>query len=297
MVTKDQIKAHALNLDMDYAGVSNTARFAESPPGRKPEDILPGCKSVIVVGVSLLDGIVQTNFRAFEDGRRDLKGLYATYGYSTLPNFALTYACYSIGRFIEKNAGAIATPCSTGPMTNGAQLSLRHAGVAAGLGAIGWSGLFMTPEFGPRTRVGVILTTLELEPDPMYDGPPICNPEKCGICTKACPTGAISKHGEEPFYTFSMEGKEMHYCKNNLLKCQIGVLGMNKANGGAEDYITTDDPTPEEFGEATRKMPIQDAGLQHRGAHNCGACLTYCPAGHWNERFKQTGLTQGFKEK
>ena len=297
MITKDQLKDFALSLDMDMVGVANTARFSDAPEGRKPEDILPGCKSVIAIGVGLLDGIIQANFRAFEDGRRDLKGLYGTYGYSTLPNFALTYACYAIGRYIEKNTGAIATPCSTGPMTNGAQMSLRHAAVAAGLGVIGWSGLLLTPNYGPRNRFGVILTTLEIEPDPMYDGPAICNPGSCGICNRACPTGAISKFGEEPSYRSYIDGKETHYCKINLIKCQIATLGMKKEHGGRDDYITSDDPTREEFGEALAKMPISPAGLQHIDAHNCGVCLTYCPAGNWNDHFMKTGLTKGVPAK
>jgi epoxyqueuosine reductase QueG len=93
MSIKDEIKQKALELGMDLCGVASVDRFAESPEGRHPCDILPGCKSVIVVGVRLLDGIVQVNFHTFEDGRRDLKGLYGTYGYAFLPNFELTYAC------------------------------------------------------------------------------------------------------------------------------------------------------------------------------------------------------------
>jgi len=293
MITKDQLKEFALGLDMDMFGVANISRFDNAPEGKKPEDVLPGCKSVIVIGASLLDGIVQANFRAFEDGRRDLKGLYGTYGYSILPNFALTYACYAIGRYIEKNSDAIATPCSTGPMTNGNQLSLRHAAVAAGLGTIGWSGLMLTPEYGPRNRFGAIITTLELEADPLYSGPDLCKGDKCGICIKSCPAGAINKFDDESNYKFSIDGKEMRYGKIDTIKCQIATLGMRKKHGGREDYLTTDDPTHEEFYEASAKMPISPAGLQHVGAHNCGACLTYCPAGKWNERFVKTGLTKG----
>jgi epoxyqueuosine reductase QueG len=47
--------------------------------------------------------------------------------------------------------------------------------------------IVLTPEFGPRNRFGVILTTAEIEPDPMYDGPKLCDPTKCDICVKSCP--------------------------------------------------------------------------------------------------------------
>ena len=166
-ITKERIKELTKSLGMEMCGVSGIDRFETSPEGKHPCDILPGCKSVIVVGARLLDGVAQTNFRTFEDGRSDLKGIYGTYGYAMLPNFELTYVCYAVARFIETNSGAVATPCSTGPMTNGMQISIRHAAVAAGLGQFGYMSIVLTPEHGPRARFGVILTTLELQPDPM----------------------------------------------------------------------------------------------------------------------------------
>ena len=290
---KQDIKDFAIGTGMDLCGVSGLERFAESPEGRHPCDILPGCKSVIVVGVKLLDGVVQTNFRAFEDGRRDLKAIYGTYGYAMLPNFELTYACYALARYIERTTGEVATPCSTGPMTNGVQLSIRHSAVAAGLGEIGWTGLLLSPEFGARNRFGVVLTTLELEQDPLYSGKPLCNPEKCGVCVNVCPVGALSKHGGESCNSFTMEDKTMTYCKTDINKCQIGTLGLTKELGGREDYIFTDEPTAMDIFEAQERMPVSQAGLQHIDSWHCGKCQTYCPAGGWAEKFKKTGLSKG----
>ena len=92
MKIKQAVKKAALRAGMDMCGIAGIDRFSTSPPGKHPQDILPGCRSVIVVGVRLLDGVIQANFRDFEDGRSDLKGIYGTYGYSMLPNFELTYA-------------------------------------------------------------------------------------------------------------------------------------------------------------------------------------------------------------
>jgi epoxyqueuosine reductase len=290
---KEQIKAVAQQHGMDLCGIASVDRFSESPLGRHPRDILPGCKSVVVVGARLLDGAVQANFRAFEDGRLDLKGIYGTYGYAMLPNFALTYACYAIAQFIERETGACSTPCSTGPMTNGVQLSLRHAAVAAGLGEFSWSGLVMTPEFGPRIRFGVILTTLEIEPDPLYTGKQLCDPEKCGICTRVCPTGALSKYGKGEPYVSEPGGKHSEYCRIDWPKCQMAIQAMTKELGGSDDYITTPDPTPQDIIDGTKKMPVLEAGLQHHTSHNCGRCLSYCPAGNWAQKFKKTGISKG----
>ncbi len=293
MNLKEQIKQTALTHGMDLCGFAGVDRFVESPAGRHPTDILPGCKTVIVIGTRLLDGIIQANFRTFEDGRRDLKGLYGTYGYAFLPNFELTYACYSIAQFIERTTGVITTPCSTGPMTNGMQLSLRHAAVAAGLGEFGWMSIVLTPQFGPRNRFGVVLTQLELEPDPLYTGKKLCEPEKCGICTRICPTGALSEIGAEDIHRCNIGEHHYEYGKCNWEKCQIGTLGLKKITGANEDYLETSDPTPQDILDAVHRMPINEGGLQHHTSHNCGKCLSYCPVGDWGAKFKKTGVSKG----
>jgi len=80
MLSSERLKEFILGFGIEMVGITDVNRLSEAPDGRRPEDILPGCKSVIVIGDRLLDGVIQANFRAFEDGRRDLKGLYGTYG-------------------------------------------------------------------------------------------------------------------------------------------------------------------------------------------------------------------------
>lgn len=70
------------------------------------------------------------------------------------------------------------------------QFSFRLAAVACGLGEIGWSKMFLTPEFGPLQRVAFIFTDAPLEPDPLYDGPPLCR--RCLACVRECPGGCLS---------------------------------------------------------------------------------------------------------
>lgn len=292
-ITKEQIKEFTNSMGIPLFGVSGVERFATSPEGKNPIDVLPGCKSVIVIGAHLLNGVIQANFRAYENGRADLKGLYGTYGYTLTPNFELTYACYAIARYIETNASEIATPCSTGPMTNGLQISIRHAAVAAGLGEFGYMSIVITPEYGPRVRFGVILTTLELEQDPMYSGPPLCVPEKCGICARVCPTGAIRTYGTHELDQVEMGGKEIEYTHVNFPKCRKALQAMTKGLGGKEDYLPILEPTMEDLMEGESRMPIEVRGLQHIDSWHCGKCQTYCPTGNWNENFIKTGLSKG----
>ena len=290
---KTQIKAFAKSLGMELCGIASIDRFEGAPAGTNPSDVLPGCKSVVVVGTKIIDGVVQANFRAFEDGRDDLKGIFGTYGYAILPTFELTYACYALAKFIESNSDEVATPCAAGPMTNGIQVSLRHSAVAAGLGEFGYMSIVLTPEYGPRVRFGVILTTLEIEPDPMYDGAKLCEPEKCGICAKVCPTGAIRMPGTHELEHVKMAGKNYEYTHVHFANCRKALQAMTKALGGKDDYLDLEDPTPEDLYAAEGKMPVDTWGLQHVSSWHCGRCQTYCPAGDWGSKFKKRGLSKG----
>ena len=292
---KDAIIEKARECGMSMCGVANIERFRTSPPELHPERVLPGCKSVIVIGIRLLDGVIQANFRDFEDGRSDLKGIYGTYGYTILPNFQLTKACYDIAQMIECEWGEIATPCSTGPMTNGRQVSLRHCAVAAGLGEFGWLGIVLSPQFGPRNRFGAILTTAEIEPDPMYNGERLCDPQKCGICTKVCPSGAISTVGENS-RCVEIEDKHYEYCAIDPMKCLIVAEKLRKKYGAREEYVCSDNPSREEYSEGKKKARMDDFGLQHVPSWYCGRCSSYCPAGSWGEKYKKRGLSSGYRK-
>jgi ferredoxin len=63
----------------------------------------------------------------------------------------------------------------------------------AGLGEIGRMGLLMTPHLGPRVRIAVVTTDLELIPDvDKPDASMIDFCMKCGKCAENCPPKAIS---------------------------------------------------------------------------------------------------------
>jgi len=62
----------------------------------------------------------------------------------------------------------------------------------AGLGEIGRMGLLMTPDLGPRVRLGVVTTDLPLLPDaPRYSPPVLDFCRMCRKCADNCPVRAI----------------------------------------------------------------------------------------------------------
>jgi hypothetical protein len=68
----------------------------------------------------------------------------------------------------------------------------------AGLGEIGRLGLLITPQIGPRVRLGVVTTDMPLVPSGRMDGDPVI--DFCSICTKCarnCPSRSIPLEDRE----------------------------------------------------------------------------------------------------
>ena len=67
--------------------------------------------------------------------------------------------------------------------------SHKKAAVLTGLGTVGKSALFLHRDFGPRVRLGTLMTNCPLEPEAQAAPSPCLG---CDRCVRACPAGAIS---------------------------------------------------------------------------------------------------------
>lgn len=94
------------------------------------------------------------------------------------------------------------------------QFHFRLAAVACGLGEIGWSKMFLTPQFGPLERLAFLFTDAPLEPDPLYSGPPLCR--KCMACVRQCPGQCLSATES---VKVSVGGKVCEWGKFDEWKC------------------------------------------------------------------------------
>ena len=114
--------------------------------------------------------------------------------YHTYLNVAAVYMGYSrmgftnllLSSFI-RNLGYKAINCSTNEVVLSTPLA-----TLAGLGELGRNGLLITPKFGPRVRLNVVLTDLPLVPDsPIEFGvTEFC--ESCLKCAEMCPSKSLS---------------------------------------------------------------------------------------------------------
>jgi len=229
------------SLNAPAVGIGPVERLEGAPPGHRATDLLPGAKAVVAVPIpvlrSLLDLLermekaqVYPKEHRVSDGAKeevtDLnRAMYAhVYGrccYETHNMEAHRIALWGSVWLEEQGYESLYVPVSAGmtfapmpfPDAYPSVFSMRHAAVACGLGELGLSNLFLTPEMGPRVRLTALITTAPLKPNPMHMEP-ICLGEKCSLCVEACPAKAF---GEA--YDFEMAGKRMRLARLDKAKC------------------------------------------------------------------------------
>lgn len=198
-IGSDGIKQFAVDRGADLVGIAPVDRFAGYPVERRPEQLLPEAKSVIVVGVRVLADTIRPNL------------LLSALHHITL-NLYHNQIAYDIGRRLDDHGyRAVVVPHRIGNLDPDLRsspdymeiyprlfcLSTRHAAVEAGLGVLGKSRLLITPRFGPRQRLAAIITDAELAADEKIseaEAGQLC-PPACTACIDACPGNAISTDG------------------------------------------------------------------------------------------------------
>jgi epoxyqueuosine reductase len=198
-ITSDNIKRYAAEKGADLVGIASVDRFAGYPEGRRPQDLLPDTRSVIVVGVRVLADTIKPNL------------LLSALHHITL-NLYHNQIAYDVGRLLDDHDfKAVVVPHRIGNLDPDLRkspdymniyprlfcVSTRHAAVEAGLGIFGKSRLLITPRFGPRQRLAAIVTDAELTPDEKItpeEARRLCPPH-CTACVDACPGQAISSEG------------------------------------------------------------------------------------------------------
>jgi len=103
----------------------------------------------------------------------------------------------------------------------------RYTACIAGLGVMGKNGLFISEKLGSFVFLGSIITTSELECEPIVE---VKYCQNCGKCAKACPGGAIGKDGVDYTRCISNVGQkkgELTEEEQNLLKKSGMVFGCD----------------------------------------------------------------------
>ena len=199
MTFTEELKAFAREAGADLVGVASIGRFEGVNPQHHPGAIFPEARSVLVLGKRVVRGCL----RGVEEGTQ--MGIYAQYAQNWVPDRFLAMTTVTVATFLEDHrwesvplpnvppeAPPMGVPVRPGGPAPNVLVDFDEAAVRAGLGRIGYSGEFMTPEYGPRQRLQMVLTDAPLDEDPLCETNP-CH--LCKECLAACPLGAMTEGG------------------------------------------------------------------------------------------------------
>lgn len=235
-LTSRMIKDLALEIGgggggVEVVGIAPISRFSTAPERMHPKNIFPDCKSVI----SLVQPIPRSTYRGITEGTHWSN--YTYYSYNRLNALFRPMVTNELARFIEDH-GYEAVPVYPGvpeiypnkpdPVPGRPSpeitINVRIAAMACGLGEIGWSKVFLHPVYGPRVRIGTILTDAELEPDPLIKPGTIC--KRCMRCVPTCPGNAIPGR-DGPKITIRIDDQEYSWGDVHMGRCTATHHGIN----------------------------------------------------------------------
>jgi len=147
-----------------------------------PQGLWPDARSVIALAMSYAPASDPMAL-AIEGSR----GRISVYAQGTDYHKTVKKALKAMGRWLAEEAG-----CQLKVFVDTAPVMEKPLSAAAGIGWQGKHSNLLSREFGNWLFLGVIYTTLELEPDALAS-------EHCGSCSRcmmACPTGAIVAPGQ-----------------------------------------------------------------------------------------------------
>jgi epoxyqueuosine reductase QueG len=227
---ESNIKDMVLKFGADVCGIANINRFGEAPPGFHPQDIYPSCRSVIVFGLALPKGLLSVDPRI----------IYGHFNDSSFPE--VDAIAYKTAKEVERLYQGCAIPIpSDGPyeywdmerLEGRGILSMKHAAVLAGLGALGKSTMLLNEKYGNLLGLGAVLTELDLASDSLAEN--ICL-KGCNLCLKNCPTQALDgvstnqKSCRPHAYGKNARGFEVVNCNKCRSVCPMRFGKHNKEN-------------------------------------------------------------------
>jgi epoxyqueuosine reductase QueG len=184
-ISAKKIKEAAFKKGADLCGLAPVSRFIEAPIGFHPRDIFPDCESVVVFAARYPLSTLRTKSPSPYTFMRNRM-------VEKLDQISFTFCDELEGKGITAIPIPSASPYDywDSDKTHGRGiLSLKHAGVLAGLGVIGKNTLLINKMFGNMIWLGAVLLSVDSEPDPVatYE---VCQ-SKCRLCLDACPGAAL----------------------------------------------------------------------------------------------------------
>lgn len=172
--------------DWDLFGIADVGPLNEKArPGRRPKDLWPTAKAVLMFTVGLVDPFTCGWVQNGKSGK--------FYSYALLE---LDRRVWTVKRFLRQEGYLYFGGESYGGALFDTGIRFADAAASCGMGYIGKSNVLVTEKYGPRINMTYLMTDAPLMggdyryPDITVD---LC--EGCRACLDACPCGALTDQG------------------------------------------------------------------------------------------------------
>jgi len=246
----DKIRAYVEKENILMGAAQAEVLNALAPEGFRPENFLPSAKTVLVLAQPLPLAVFLApgeNNRFYQRSSyihyllmdkltNDLSLMIQQAGHPSLP-----IPSYSPLRFYKGEPRGI--------------ISLKHAGVYAGIGKMGRNTLLINPKHGNVMRLGALITEMDWPEYPAIYEKNFC-PDDCRLCEDACPVGALRDGNID-------KTKCMGNCIKHILLPPKFMLPMMKRVVAASKLLT-------------KFMELTSLNFFETYAIGCMACLKSC---------------------
>lgn len=189
-------------LEVDAFGIASVSDLPDKRLRDQVLALLPGACSIVALANEIYPEVLdhsRPDKLMGEASPRDMLVPHMDY-----LNGRLTKAAYDVAKACRRQ-GLKALPMPPAGIQNDqrflrAILSYKHAAEAAGLGTIGRHSLLVTPQFGPRVRLGCVITEAALPPTPRIEES-LCS--GCNLCVEACPSKALAVPSNGEIYSIN----------------------------------------------------------------------------------------------
>ena len=224
---ENRLKTIATQNGAALVGIASRERLSDAPPSGDPEYLLPSAQSIISFAVpydeAALEAFIRKkNWRSFNvDKKEKIRQLYVIgdclVGLLRGEGFEALAVDINNNYRPEEGAKDFSELVAMIP-----DFSHRYGAVAAGIGRLGWSGNVMTPQFGSAVILATVLTSAELDSDPILEKNPC---DGCKMCVVSCPVEMMHPKESVKFQIAGINEEIAKKRTNNC--CWIGCDGYH----------------------------------------------------------------------
>lgn len=220
MSLTEELFTYARTRGADSIGVVSAEAYEALVPNlQKPSTTAEGMKSIICYVKHMLTGSFATRDVA-------VQSLNSHFCMDNIERISMEIAAW----LEKKGFLAVPVPPEAADMnlqrSPAGTLDFKWVAEESGVGTVGLELNLLTPDYGPRVYIGVVMTDAVLEATPKLEEH-LCPGMKCGRCAVICPTKAIPLRARRDAHITEFRSLDKRACASGAERIGIKPLLLN----------------------------------------------------------------------